>query len=181
MTCSQLTSLSSEWMTARSTPEPQSIESTFPSGAADDDGVLARAGVEAIGASPSAHVVVAFAAPETIVSAAGENAERVVGTTFGRRNRPHLLEAWGQRFDVQLDEHLAVFRYDDRPGMIGRIGTAFGEAGVNIVSAAVGRKDEAGDGAEAVMVVTTDGPVPHDVVASVVAGGGFKDGRAISL
>ena len=49
----------------------------------------------------------------------GDKAERVVGTTFGRRNRPHLLEAWGQRFDVQLDEHLAVFRYGDRPGIVG--------------------------------------------------------------
>jgi D-3-phosphoglycerate dehydrogenase / 2-oxoglutarate reductase len=113
---------------------------------------------------------------------AGETTERVVGTTFGRRHRPHLLEAWGQRFDVQLDEHLAVFRYDDRPGMIGRIGTAFGEAGVNIISAAVGRHDEAdGRATEAVMVVTTDAPVPHEVVDGVVALDGFKGGRAINL
>jgi D-3-phosphoglycerate dehydrogenase len=113
---------------------------------------------------------------------AGDTKERVVGTTFGRRNRSHLLEAWGQRFDVQLDQHLAVFRYEDRPGMIGRIGTAFGEAGVNIVSAAVGRHDEGGaDTAEAVMVVTTDAAVPHEVVDGVVASGGFQDGRAITL
>jgi D-3-phosphoglycerate dehydrogenase len=113
---------------------------------------------------------------------AGDRRERVVGTTFGRRNRPHLLEAWGQRFDVQLDEHLAVFRYADRPGMIGRIGTAFGEAGVNIVSAAVGRRaDDASADHEAVMIVTTDGPVPGDVVDGVVAGDGFTDGRTITL
>ena len=62
-----------------------------------------------------------------------------------------------------------MFRYGDRPGMIGRIGTAFGEAGVNIVSAAVGRQDD-GDGAagEAVMVVTTDAPVPREVVDAIV-------------
>jgi D-3-phosphoglycerate dehydrogenase len=113
---------------------------------------------------------------------AGDTKERVVGTTFGRRHRPHLLEAWGQRFDLQLDEHLAVFRYDDRPGMIGRIGTAFGEAGINIVSAAVGRRDTAqGDHNEAVMVVTTDAAVPHEVVDAVVATDGFRDGRAINL
>jgi D-3-phosphoglycerate dehydrogenase len=113
---------------------------------------------------------------------AGDRRERVVGTTFGRRNRPHLLEAWGQRFDVQLDEHLAVFRYEDRPGMVGRIGTAFGEAGVNIVSAAVGRQDE-GDAAtsEAVMVVTTDAAVPRAVIEGVVGGEGFQDGRASTL
>jgi hypothetical protein len=40
---------------------------------AHDDGVVAGAGVEAIGTSPSAHVVVASAAPEVVVFAAGEN------------------------------------------------------------------------------------------------------------
>jgi D-3-phosphoglycerate dehydrogenase len=113
---------------------------------------------------------------------AGDNAERVSGTTIGRRHRSHLLEAWGQRFDVQFEEHLAVFRYEDRPGMIGRIGTVFGEAGVNIVSAAVGRHDEDAKGkTEAVMVVTTDVAVPHEVVDAVVASVGFRDGRAISF
>jgi D-3-phosphoglycerate dehydrogenase len=113
---------------------------------------------------------------------AGEGRQRTVGTTFGRRHRPHLLEAWGQRFDVQVEEHLAVFRYEDRPGMIGRIGTAFGEAGVNIVSAAVGRQDEAApDSGEAVMIVTTDAPVPREVVDDLVATEGFREGRAISL
>jgi D-3-phosphoglycerate dehydrogenase len=117
-----------------------------------------------------------------ITVVAGDQSERVVGTTFGRKNRPHLLEAWGQRLDVQLDEHLAVFRYGDRPGVIGQIGTAFGEAGVNIVSAAVGRHDEDGTASdEAVMVVTTDAPVPRDVVDGVVASGGYAGGRAITL
>ena len=48
----------------------------------------------------------------------GDDRYRVVGTTLGRQNRPHLLEAWGQRFNLQLDEgaHLALFRYYDLPG-----------------------------------------------------------------
>jgi D-3-phosphoglycerate dehydrogenase / 2-oxoglutarate reductase len=114
----------------------------------------------------------------------GDSAERVVGTTFGRKNRPHLLEAWGQRLDVQLDDHLAVFRYGDRPGVIGMIGTALGEAGVNIVSAAVGRQDEDGDATgsgEAVMVVTTDASVPREVIDAIAASDGFSGGRAITL
>jgi D-3-phosphoglycerate dehydrogenase len=115
----------------------------------------------------------------------GDKAERVVGTTFGRRNRPHLLEAWGQRFDVQLDEHLAVFRYGDRPGIVGLIGTAFGKAGVNIISAAVGRQGDDDDHAqpanEAVMVLTTDAPVPREVVDAMVATDGFAGGRANTL
>jgi D-3-phosphoglycerate dehydrogenase len=116
----------------------------------------------------------------TVVS--GDERTRVVGTALGRRHRPHLLEAWGSRFNVQLEDHLAVFRYGDRPGMIGRVGTALGEAGVNIVSAAVGRQpDDANGNGEAVMVITADARVPQEVVDEVVASDGFLAGRTVSL
>ena len=117
----------------------------------------------------------------TVVS--GGDRTRVVGTVFGRRHRPHLLEAWGSRFNVQLEDHLAVFRYRDQPGMIGRVGTSFGEQGINIVSAAVGRHpdDELSESGEATMVITTDAPVPQDVVDQIVVGDGFVAGRAVSL
>ena len=113
----------------------------------------------------------------TVVS--GGESSRVVGTTLGRRHRPHLLEAWGSRFNVQLEGHLAIFRYEDRPGMLGRVGTALGEAGVNIVSAAVGRRPEGDGGEEAAMLVTADAPIPQAVVDEIVAGDGFVEGRTI--
>jgi D-3-phosphoglycerate dehydrogenase len=120
-----------------------------------------------------------------VTVSSGGNGERVVGTTLGRRHRPHLLEAWGSRFNVQLEQHLAVFRYLDQPGMLGRVGTALGTAGVNILSAAVGRRpdddDVPPDRVEAVVVVTTDRPVPDDLVEEIVAVEGFHDGRAVSL
>lgn len=114
----------------------------------------------------------------------GEGGQRVVGTTLGRRNRPHLLEAWGQRFNLQLEHDIALFRYRDVPGMIGRVGSVFGEHGLNIVSAAVGRQpdedDDRHDGL-AVMAITTDAPVPQSVVDEIVAGEGFVAGRAVAL
>ena len=118
----------------------------------------------------------------TVVS--GDARTRVVGTVFGRRHRPHLLEAWGSRFNVQLEDHLVVFRYRDQPGMIGRVGTSFGEAGVNIVSAAVGRhpeEDEPSASAEATMVITTDSPVPQEIVDRIASSDGFLAGRTVSL
>ena len=117
--------------------------------------------------------------------ASGEHRVRVVGTTLGNRNRPHLLEAWGQRFNIQLERHLTLFRYRDQPGMIGRVGQAFGDHEVNIVSAAVGRhpgdEDDGPKGRVAVMVVTSDQPVPEDVLAELVASEGFYDARTVSL
>ncbi|UGS36263.1 phosphoglycerate dehydrogenase [Capillimicrobium parvum] len=106
---------------------------------------------------------------------------RVVGTVLGRRDRPHLLEAMGQRFNLELQDHLAFFRYRDQPGMIGRVGTCFGENGVNIISAAVGLDPETKDSLAAVMVVTTDGPVPPDIVDEIARSDGFVSGTAVSL
>jgi D-3-phosphoglycerate dehydrogenase len=114
----------------------------------------------------------------------GETRVRVAGTLIGRRHRCHLLEAWEQRFDVQLEDHITLFRYRDVPGMIGRVGTIFGAHGVNIVSAAVGRQHadgEAGDGRLAAMAITTDAAVPREVVAEIAAGEGFVTGRTVSL
>jgi D-3-phosphoglycerate dehydrogenase len=114
----------------------------------------------------------------------GEESVRVVGTLIGTRNRGHLLEAWGQRFDVQLEQHITLLRYRDLPGMIGRVGTIFGSHGINIVSAAVGRQPDEGIGGEdrlAAMVITTDAPVPREVIDEVVAGEGFVAGRTVTL
>ena len=115
---------------------------------------------------------------------AGGERVRVVGTTLGQQHRPHLLEAWGQRFNLQMDEgHLALFRYSDVPGMIGRVGTVFGEHGINISAAAVGREppgDEAG--------ARPGGDGGHDrragaaeVVDAIVATDGFIEGRSVAL
>jgi D-3-phosphoglycerate dehydrogenase / 2-oxoglutarate reductase len=116
----------------------------------------------------------------TVVS--GGQRSRVVGTTLGRAHRPHLLEAWGSRFNVQLEPNLAVFRYIDQPGMIGRVGTIFGESGINISAAAVGRRPDADHvGGVATMLVTTDTPVPQEVADLIAESDGFEAGRTISI
>jgi D-3-phosphoglycerate dehydrogenase len=118
---------------------------------------------------------------------AGEERVRVVGTTLGQLHRPHLLEAWGQRFNLQLDDPaLALFRYRDVPGMVGRVGTSLGTRGINISAAAVGRQapgdsQDGRAGELAVMAVTTDAPVPQAVVDEIAGADGFVAGRALSL
>jgi D-3-phosphoglycerate dehydrogenase len=108
----------------------------------------------------------------------GPDAIEVAGTGVGPRNVPYLVGVWGQSFYLPLAEHLAVFRYSDQPGMIGRVGTAFGEEGVNIVSAAVGAE---ANGGQAVMVLTTDAPVSQGTIDRILELDGFAEGRAIDL
>jgi D-3-phosphoglycerate dehydrogenase / 2-oxoglutarate reductase len=115
---------------------------------------------------------------------AGAQRIRVAGTTLGRQHRPHLVEAWGQRFNVQIeDDYIVLFRYRDTPGMMGRAGMCFGAHGVNINSAAVGHvpEQDGGNGGLAVMVLTTDAPVPPPVLDEILSGAGFFEGRFIAL
>jgi D-3-phosphoglycerate dehydrogenase len=77
-----------------------------------------------------------------------------------------------------------MFRYRDKPGMIGRVGTLFGAHGVNIVSAAVGRNPErrdVPDATVAAMVITTDTAVPGALVDEISCTEGFVDGRTVDL
>jgi D-3-phosphoglycerate dehydrogenase len=113
---------------------------------------------------------------------AGQMTARVAGTLIGHQHRPHLLEAFGQRFDVQLEDHVTVFRYRDLPGMLGRVGTAFGAAGVNIISAAVGRQPEDDDSEGlAAMAITTADAVPQGVVDEIASSEEFELGVTVSL
>jgi D-3-phosphoglycerate dehydrogenase len=67
------------------------------------------------------------------------------------------------------------------PGMVGRVGTAVGEAGINLLSAAVGHLPGDEQDSRAVMVLTTDATVPPAVMEAIVASDGFVDGRSVSL
>jgi D-3-phosphoglycerate dehydrogenase len=116
-----------------------------------------------------------------IAIVSGRERHRVAGTTLGRRNRPHLLEAWGQRFNLQLDEgaHLTLFRYPNRPGMLGRVGTLLGRHGVNISTATQGV--ESSDDDLNVVIVVTDTDIPEPVMRELLAEPGILEGRSLRV
>jgi D-3-phosphoglycerate dehydrogenase / 2-oxoglutarate reductase len=110
------------------------------------------------------------------VRANGEEIE-VEGTTIGRENRLWLVGALGYQIEIELAPRMAFFRYDDMPGVIGRVGTTFGEAGVNIANMAVSRTNQGG---KALMALSIDTPAPPELVERF-RGGGFDDARFLSL
>lgn len=103
---------------------------------------------------------------------------RVAGTVLQPGDRERIVEFWDTPIDVEPTEHMAFFRYDDRPGVIGAIGTACGEAGVNIAAAQVGRNV---GGGEAIMALALDAALTPSVLASITDHIGAHEGRAISL
>jgi D-3-phosphoglycerate dehydrogenase / 2-oxoglutarate reductase len=101
----------------------------------------------------------------------------VAGTTIGPEHRLFLAGALGYAIDIELAPHMIFFRYDDIPGVIGRVGTMFGEADVNIANMAVSRTKEGG---KALMALSIDTPAPPELVERLHTVG-FDDARFIRL
>ncbi|TML58891.1 MAG: phosphoglycerate dehydrogenase [Actinobacteria bacterium] len=101
---------------------------------------------------------------------------RVAGTTMGNDNRLWLVSALGFELDMELAPLLVVFRYDDVPGVIGKVGTLFGAASVNIANMTVSRTRQGG---QALMALSIDSPAPAELVHQIHSE--FDDARFISL
>jgi D-3-phosphoglycerate dehydrogenase / 2-oxoglutarate reductase len=112
---------------------------------------------------------------------AGGERVAVAGTGIGPNRVPHLVEVQGRRLTVELERFVTIFRYEDLPGMIGRVGSIFGAHGINISSAAVGHTPDGADRRHAAMVVTTDRPVPDEVVQEIADSEGFVTGWSVEL
>lgn len=102
---------------------------------------------------------------------------RVAGTTIGRDHRRWLVGALGFELEIELAPLMVFFRYDDVPGVIGRVGTLFGAAGVNIANMTVSRTRRGG---KALMALTLDSPPPAELV-SRFRQEGFDDAQLITL
>ena len=86
------------------------------------------------------------------------------------------MHALGFALEMEFSPRMALLKYDDVPGIIGRVGTLFGEAGVNIANMAVSRTRRGG---KALMALSIDTEPPSDLVETIRAQG-FDDARVIS-
>lgn len=101
----------------------------------------------------------------------------VAGTLFGK-DAPRLVEIFGIGIEADLDGHMLYVVNDDKPGFIGRIGTLLGSKGINIGTFNLGRRDAGG---EAVLLLSLDEEVGHDVIAEASGVEGVKTVKALSF
>jgi D-3-phosphoglycerate dehydrogenase len=102
---------------------------------------------------------------------------RVSGTLIGRDNRQWLVSALGYELDLELAPLMVFCGYSDVPGVIGRVGTLFGDAGINIASIAVSRTNQ---GDKALMAFSIDTPAPSELVEALQTEG-FDEVHVVSL
>jgi len=95
-----------------------------------------------------------------------DQAERTaVGTLFGRKF-PRIIALDGYRMEMHPEGPLAVLFTDDRPGVIGTVGAAFGAAGVNIAHMTFGRKKST---RKSIIAVNLDAEPDADTMGKLAA------------
>jgi D-3-phosphoglycerate dehydrogenase / 2-oxoglutarate reductase len=107
-----------------------------------------------------------------------ETEVEVAGTLLGKKNAERLIQVWDFEVEIEPAPHMLFFVYEDRPGIIGRVGTILGEHDINIATMEVGRKAAGGD---ALMGLTVDSPVPPDVLQTVADAIDAHTIRAVTL
>jgi D-3-phosphoglycerate dehydrogenase len=106
-----------------------------------------------------------------------DRVHRAAGTLFGH-SMPRLVQLEGHRLEAYLDGILLIFTHRDVPGIIGRVGTAFGGLGVNIGQMTVGRSAPGGD---AIGVLNLDQEPSAEALAAVATVPGIRSVKVVRM
>jgi len=112
----------------------------------------------------------------TVTTQAGSARKIIAGTVFD--GVPRIVKLKDLCFEFIPEGHILVLSYEDRPGMVGKIGCILGRYNVNIASMHVGRRTKRGS---AIVVLLLDEDVPPDVVEEVSKAVNADFARAVSL
>jgi D-3-phosphoglycerate dehydrogenase len=98
----------------------------------------------------------------TVTTQAGDGRKIIAGTVFD--GVPRIVRLRDLYIEFIPEGHILVLAYEDRPGMVGRIGSILGRHNVNIASMHVGRRTRRG---RAIVVLLLDDDVPTEVMEEV--------------
>lgn len=113
-----------------------------------------------------------------ILTGKGKDSElSISGTVTGMKNRPRFVSIDKFAIDMVPSKYMAFIRYEDIPGQIGKIGTAFGKLNINIASMHVGRKKISG---EAVMGLNLDSELTPEMLRRFKKLSGFEKIKVVN-
>jgi len=113
----------------------------------------------------------------TVRKRGGTKDREICGTVFSRDNI-RILFIDGYRVDIRPSGPMLVTQHTDRPGVIGKVGTLLGEAGINIAGMHVGRESE---GQGALMVLKLDTPTSDALLEQIRLVDGMETVRMVQL
>jgi D-3-phosphoglycerate dehydrogenase / 2-oxoglutarate reductase len=116
-----------------------------------------------------------------LVSLKGKGKEMeltISGTVTGVKNKPRFVSIDKYAIDMVPSKYMAFIRYEDVPGQIGRIGTAFGRLDINIASMHVGREKVGG---KAVMGLNLDSELKPEMLKEFKTIPGFEKIKVVNI
>jgi len=114
----------------------------------------------------------------SIATETSDGRKITAGTVFD--GQPRIVRLRDLDIEFAPEDYILVLSYEDRPGMVGRIGSILGRENVNIASMHVGRKSKRGS---AIVVLILDENLSPAQVAEVARGveAGFRPPRAAPI
>lgn len=104
--------------------------------------------------------------------------KEIVGTLIGKKREPFVVSLFGYHTDFSPRGHLLVFIHKDEPGIVGRMGTTLGNAGVNIAALHMGRKEI---GSDAVSILNVDSEIPDALVTQLKQTAKIQSMKCVNL
>lgn len=108
----------------------------------------------------------------------GTKKTSVGGTIFGSKAEPRIVRVHGRPVEIIPEGALLFFCNEDRPGFVGDVGVALGQAGVNIASMSLSRKQP---GSSALTVLNLDSPPSADALKKIESIPGISQIQLVKL
>jgi len=112
------------------------------------------------------------------VTASNGDSKVTAGATLIGVNQEMFVNVLDFDIEIAPSKYMAFITYEDRPGMIGKVGTVFGGRGINIGGLQVGRRAIAG---VAGMGLNLDAPLPDDVLEELESQDGINTAQFLVL
>jgi D-3-phosphoglycerate dehydrogenase len=93
----------------------------------------------------------------------GNGTRCVMGTLFAGKE-PRIVDIEGVPVEAALSPHMLYLRNEDKPGLIGGVGTILGKAKQNIADFRLGRIEKSD---VAVALISLDGEAPDEVIKDI--------------
>ncbi|MGB7287268.1 MAG: phosphoglycerate dehydrogenase [Salaquimonas sp.] len=107
-----------------------------------------------------------------------EKQERSVAGTVFSDGKPRFIQIKGINLDAEIGRYMIYTTNNDVPGIIGKLGSVFGNAGVNIANFQLGRDAPGGN---AIALLYIDAPVSDKVLKDLLACGMFQQARPLEF
>lgn len=113
-----------------------------------------------------------------LATASSDGGKVTAGATLVGKNQEMFVNVLDFDIEIAPSKYMAFFRYEDRPGMIGKVGTVLGDKGINIANLQVGRRKVGGCAA---MGLALESPLSDEILAQLKGEPGIKDVMFIVL